>query len=246
MHATYSFHFLDTVSEQLILTLNALPITVLNEAALTKLQDFQNQESAKQGIYLLHYDENPVYLGKATDVRARLSKHLNKLTGRKNLFMSRAGYKALLLDKSLGTAANETLLISIFKQSHSSMWNGQGFGPNDPGKYRDKTQPGTFDSAYPINENWPIDFSEEKTSIGFLLKNMKSQLPYVLRYEIAGREADQVDLTGVPRKARDMLQTIVTKLGAGWKGVILSYGMIIYRTQDSFPFGVEILPEAQI
>lgn len=242
MHATYSFHFLNTVSEQLIATLNALTITSLNSATLNTLQTFQSKENAKQGVYLLHYNERPVYLGKAIDVRARLTKHLNKLTGRRKVNLAKVGYKALLLDKSMGTAANETLLISIFKQSHSGMWNGEGFGPNDPGKNRDKTKPGIFDSAHPIKENWAIDFPDNTTTIGDVLKTMKSQLPYVLRYKIAGRARDPIDLTGVPRTAKNLLQAIVTALGTGWKGVILSYGMIIYETKDGYPFGIEVLP----
>jgi len=78
------------------------------------------------------------------------------------------------------------------------------------------------------------------------MTHMKSQLPYVLRYMIAGRESDRIDFTGVARNSRDMLQAIVTTLGAGWKGVILSYGMIVYQTRDRFLFATELLPQAQI
>ena len=30
------------------------------------------------------------------------------------------------------------------------MWNGSGFGPKDPGKNRDTTEPGAFDRDHPI------------------------------------------------------------------------------------------------
>lgn len=242
MHATYNFHFLDTVSEQLIAKLSSLPITQLDATALDDIGTFQLKQRARQGVYILHYGGEPVYLGKASDVRARLKKHLRKLTGRQHIDLSKVGYKALLLDKSMSTAANESLLISIFRRTHTGMWNGQGFGPNDPGKRRDTTEPSQFDKAYPIKSDWPIDFPDDSSTVGELLRSMKQQLPYTLRYDIKDRGDDPIDLRGVPREAKTMLQTVVSTLGPGWKGVTLSYGMILYQTSAKFPFGVEITP----
>lgn len=242
MHATYDFHFLNTVSQQLIAKLNDLPITALDTASLYALDAFQISENAKQGVYLLHYNGAPVYLGKADNVRARLAKHLNKLTGRQNVSLALVGYKALLLDKSMSTAANEDVLIGIFQQTHKGMWNGEGFGPNDPGKRRDDTKPGAFDLAFPIKDSLLVDFPNNLTTVGILLREMKKQLPYVLRYEIRGQELVPIDLTKVPRTARGLLQAVVCQLGAGWKGAILSYGMVLYRTDTSYVFGEELLP----
>lgn len=242
MHATYDFHFLNTVSQQLIAKLNALPVTVLDTVSLNALDIFQVAENAKQGVYLLHYNGTPVYLGKADNMRVRLAKHLNKLTGRQNIDLALVGYKALLLDRSMSTAANEDVLIGIFQQTHKGMWNGEGFGPNDPGKRRDDTKPGTFDLSYPIKDYFDINFPNNHTTVGVLLREMKKQLPYVLRYEIPGQESLTIDLSDVPRTARHFLHAVVRRLGADWKAVILSYGMVLYRTDATYAFGEELLP----
>lgn len=242
MHATYSFNFLKTVSEQLIAELDAMRITQLSPQTLQALKAFQKEKKAQQGVYVVHYDNRPVYLGKAQNVGGRLEMHLKKLTGRDNIDLTKVGYKALLLDKSMGTAANESLLISIFRQTHEGMWNGEGFGPKDPGKRRDTTEPSTFDRDHPIKDQWPISSIPDQTTVGTVLKSMKKQLPYVLRYKVGAREAAPVDLTGVRRTAREILQAVVTALGPGWKGVVLSHGMILYETNASYPYGQELLP----
>ena len=118
MHATYSFHFLNTVSKQLIAELDALTVSTLDAAALTKLAADQVSANAHQGVYLLHVNGRPVYLGKAEDVHDRLRQHLRKLSGRRNVDLTQVGYKALLLDKSMSTAANETVLIALFRRDY--------------------------------------------------------------------------------------------------------------------------------
>ena len=59
----------------------------------------------------------------------RLRGHLNKLKGSQKINLSAVGYKALVLDKSMSTAANEDVLTAVFGAKHSGMWNNKGFGP---------------------------------------------------------------------------------------------------------------------
>ncbi len=242
MYATYNFHFLDTISQQLSGKLEAISISPLDLETLGELESFQKNENAVQGVYLLHYKGQPVYLGKAENVHSRLVQHLAKLSGRKNIDLGLVGYKALILDKSMSTAANEDVLIGIFQKTHTGMWNGSGFGPKDPGKKRDNTRPGLFDRTYPINENFPIELTADTATAGDVLATMKRQLPYVFRYDLDGETNASVDLREVPRTAQSVLHAVVRSLGHGWKGVILSYGMVLYRTDATYEFGQELLP----
>lgn len=245
MHALYTFDFLSTVSKQLKDMLEALAESALNTETLLNLQHYQQACGTHQGVYVIHHNGVPVYVGKANNVSDRLSQHLTKLSGRRGIAPESIGYKALLLDKSMGTAANEDILITMFKAEHAEMWNGAGFGPKDPGKERDTTKPGKFDRNHPIIDDFPVELPEGigTVTLGTLLSTMKAQLPYVFRYDVPD-EALTMDVALSPdsRAARHLLQAAVSALGEGWKGAIISYGMVLYKTTKHYPHGEELLP----
>jgi hypothetical protein len=39
-----------------------------------------------------------------------------------------------------------------------------------------------------------------------------------------------------------MLEAIVRHLGPGWRGAVLSFGMVIYRNQKSYPYATLVEP----
>lgn len=246
MHETYVFDFLKTISLQLKDTLESITESPLNPITLQALLAYQEENGAKQGVYVIHHNNVPVYVGKADNVYDRLCQHLAKLSGRRNILSNSIGYKALLLDKTMSTAANEKVLIALFKEDCAVAWNGAGFGPKDPGQNRDTTEPGWFDLNFPIIEDFPITVSMPENSqiaVGALLGQMKAQLPFVFRYSVPELElASLVNLSGVPADARSLLQAVVSHLGQGWKGAIISYGMVLYKTKKEYSYGVEILP----
>lgn len=246
MHSLYVFDFLRTVSLQLKASLEAIRESALTEEALEELRLFQTAHDSLQGVYVIHYAERPVYVGKANNVSERLGQHLLKLRGRKGIDARNIGYKALLLDKSMSTAANEDILISMFREENGEMWNGAGFGPKDPGKERDTTRPGKFDRTYPIEDAYEITLPVAEggaISLRDLFSRMKAQLPYVFRYNVPAEELDrELILSRAPFSARNLLQSAVTALGEGWKGAIISYGMVLYKTTKHYPHGEEILP----
>lgn len=244
MHALYSFHFLNTVSAQLYDQLKGLAHTQLTATTLSALSSFQQTNNADQGVYVLHHKGQPVYVGKASNMQARLQKHLKKISGRKGIHLTDISYKALLLDKSMSTAANETVLMGLFQQTYPGMWNNGGFGPNDPGQERDTTKPGDFDSTYPIQEKWPITLASSTITVGALLANMKAQLPYVFRHQKPSEtEANtSINVAGIPHEADALFETVVNALGTGWKGAILSYGMVLYKNDKSYPYAYKVFP----
>lgn len=246
MQSLYVFDFLRTVSEQLKERLETLMASPLNDASIVGLQEFQVGAQSTQGVYLIIYGGEPRYVGKANNVKDRLWQHLTKLRGRRHIDLDALSYKVLLLDKSMSTAANEDILISLFKEKYPNMWNGAGFGPKDPGQQRDTTKPGKFDQQHPIIDDYEITIHPDKDGaleLGKLLATMKSQLPYVFRYEVPEEELlSPIYVEKVEHTACSLLQAVVTHLGNGWRGAIISYGMVLYKSNKAYPHGVEINP----
>ena len=246
LQSLYVFDFLHTVSAQLKERLETLMASPLNDASIVGLYEFQVGAQSTQGVYLIIYDGEPRYVGKANNVKDRLSQHLTKLRGRRHIDLDALSYKVLLLDKSMSTAANEDILISLFKEKYPNMWNGAGFGPKDPGQQRDTTKPGKFDQQHPIIDDYGITIhadNDETIEVGKLLATMKTQLPYVFRYEVPDKDLlSRISIKTVEHTACGLLQAVVTHLGNGWRGAIISYGMVLYKTSKDYPHGIEINP----
>ena len=143
------------------------------------------------------------------------------------------GYKALVLDKSMSTAANEDVLIAVFGAKHSGMWNNKGFGPKDPGQERDTTKPSAFDQQHPIRADYPVEDIQDLETVESLFIKMKTQLPFVFRYKLQDEvETRTVNLTGVARQADRLLESAVKILDPGWQAAVLSYGMVVYKDRQ--------------
>ena len=242
MHAAYSFHFLDTVSRELIAELGALALTPLNQQALAKLAADQVTLNARQGVYLLYHRGEPVYLGKADDVHERLRQHLRKMSGRANIDLGAVGYKALLLDKSMSTAANETVLIQLFQETYQGMWNGTGFGTKAPGKERDTTAPSKFDREHPIKADYPITGIRDKETVGAVFQTIKSQVPFVFRHAVDSKALKiELELREVPRTAESLVAAALASMEAGWYCAVLSYGLVVYRDRKTYGPDVRVL-----
>lgn len=238
MHSIYTFNFLETISIQLRDRLESLAATTLDAESLANLLQFQVEQDRYQGVYLLHYGEQPVYVGKSNDVAERLGQHLQKLLGRRGIDAQRIAYKALLLDESMGTAASEDVLIKLFKKKYRAMWNGKGFGPKDPGQQRDTTRPSWFDTQFPIISDFPVRNLQDNQKLGVVLDAMKEQLPYLFRFDVPEPERSmEISLRGVPNEAETLLKHLVNSLGDGWHGAVISYGMVLYKGKKEYPFG---------
>ncbi|WP_306598825.1 GIY-YIG nuclease family protein [Geothrix sp. 21YS21S-2] len=233
MHKHFSFDFLKTISEQLYAELETnLGVTVLNPDSLTALRDFQTSNQSLQGVYVVYYKKLPMYVGKANDIYDRLSQHHEKLSGRLNIDLNQIGYKAIYLDKSMSTAANEGLMLMIYNETYNhQMWNGGGFGPKDPGKNRDNTEPGYFDRNFPIIANFTLTSVSDLETVQSLFTKMKSELPFVFRHQRLESAIGRipVDLSRVPKTALELFRTAIKLFPRGWQGAVISYGMVAYR-----------------
>ena len=194
-------------------------------------------------MYVIYQRDAAVYAGKANDLAERLGQHFEKLRARLGIDIAAIGYKALVLDESWSTSANESLLIKQFKARGECKWSGTGFGPKDPGKERDTIKPNWFDSTYPVRDDWPVENIPDQAPVAEVLKLLKNQLPFLVRYEKFGKASSlPVELKGVPRNARAVLLKCARALGSRWQLTLLKNGFILYPVLKDFKFGTRLHP----
>lgn len=243
MFTYFRFNLPRAVTEQLMERLGELSPSAFTDEALATLAAFQEKNETKQGVYVIHHEGAAVYAGKADNLFERLSQHLWKLKGRRGINMGSVQFKAVLLDQSWSTSANEGLLIAHYQQKGECKWNGNGFGPKDPGKERDTTTPSWFDSTYPVRDDWPVENIPDDALVRDVLQNVKDQLPFLLRFEkIDKNSAAKVDLKGIPRTARAVLTRCAKALGPHWQLTLLKFGFILYPEIKEFRYGERLYP----
>lgn len=243
MFDVFRFDLAGAVTSQLVAKLEITALSPLGDAPLADLGAYQQRFELTQGVYLLHFDAVPAYVGKADNLVERLNRHLAKLRGRLNMDLAHVSFKCLLLESSWSTAANEDALIRHFALQGDGGWNGGGFGSNDPGRRRDGARPSAFDQAYPINDQWPCENIPDDTILATALASLKSQLPFVFRYEITVEEANRpVNLTGVRRTVRDVALVVKEVLGPNWQLMRFHSHMTLYQPRREYEFGREEAP----
>lgn len=121
-----------------------------------------------KGVYQLFHRGKLVYVGKVdgkTGLRQRLSRHAWNIQSRSNLDVSELSFKAIQVLVFSAMDLEKSLISHYKKQKHPPVWNGSGFGNNDPGRRRDTTvlKSDGFDALHPINidleilANWTLD-----------------------------------------------------------------------------------------
>jgi hypothetical protein len=234
----FDFDLPGAVTEHLERRLNAMPSSVLTENALNELSKFQRQQKIGQGVYELLIRNEVVYVGKADDVRQRLTQHFRKLRGRQKINLEGIRYKCLLLPRSWSASANEKLLVAHYKAKGECKWNGAGFGPKDVGQKRDDTEPNWFDREYPINADYACPAVPDKVTLAGLLTMLKAELPFTLRYQIdSSQSALQIELKRVPRTARALIGKAVQALGPEWQATIFASHITLYKRRQAYRHG---------
>lgn len=201
-----------------------------------------------QGVYQIFLDCQLVYIGK-TDAEAglskRLTRHSRKILHRKNLDPNRVTFKAVRI--FVFTAMDlETQLIRHYTGKGGTSWNGSGFGANDPGRERDTTRPGMFDSEFPIDIDRPLAVNLSGTrSAGEVLTLIKANLPYTLRFQSAAKGSRKphpelanttVIMTEKENTPRRALIELTKQLPYGWQATALSALLILYKeSKNNYP-----------
>lgn len=246
MFEYFEFNLSAAVAKELILRLNLLDESKLSGEAIASLRDYQSARQRERGVYLLIQEGKPVYVGKAHNVADRLTNHYKRLCGRKNLNISEIAFKAIIFQEGWSTAANEELLLNHYRDQNHCDWNQKGFGPKDPGKNRDGYEPNWFDETHPIDEQWPCSKFADTVPAGEILKWLKSNLPYLLRFEKgAGTSKVPVNLTGVGRSAQEILIATARALGPAWQLMRYPSHFTLYQQElppRKYPYGTQLAP----
>lgn len=201
------------------------------------------------GVYQLYYSEALVYVGKTDNLRKRLQEHHQKISGRRNIQPSEVGLTCLSVHSGIH-AVSEVSLINHYKSAPGGCtWNGNGFGPHDPGRTRETTgkPPDGFDAQFPIRDDWPCTWiTEGEWNCNKLLQEIKSRLPFLLRYQVAHTnkwKAGHPDYNNVsinvPRSgmpARELLRLIAGQL-PGWQATRFPSHFILYKEDQRYKHG---------
>ena len=250
-HASFEIDIVSALSEQLVEAFDKLTIGQLNTASVALL----NRE---QGVYQLFYNGALVYVGRADNLNSRVSQHLTKIAGRQNIATKDLGFKALYVHKNWTTLAPEDTLIKHFKAHGNGLceWNGNGFGPHDPGRERETTNKPIdgFDAKYPIRHDWPCTWVDAKSwNVLQLLIAMKDELPFLLRYQTSDNPNVKVDYrkghpdqaacavvvpsTGMPA---DVLLGLAANALHGWQATRFPSHLILYKESRAYAYGVKL------
>jgi len=242
----FEIDIISALSSQLVDTLEQLekgPLDLVSEPEVVE---------SRQGVYQLFQGTRLVYVGKADNLKKRLTEHRTKIAGRRNITTQEMSFRCLYIHKNWTTLAPETALIKHYQGEGLSEWNGNGFGPHDPGRNREQTDkaPDGFDVQYPIRDDWRMDSIEAgEWNARELLIEMKRELPYLLRFQAVNRNAYQrghpayndlrisVPRSGMP--ACELLALIAHSI-PGAQGTIFPSHMILYLENHQYTYGTSV------
>lgn len=142
----YFFKFdLDTaIRDQLVRHLEGVPSMPLTKGLGPK----------KSGIYALYYNDDIVYVGKASKettksgrtLRTRLNEHVSKISKRQNITVDDVFVRFVTFESEWWVFAAEFVLIAYFDPA----WNYTGFGSKVPGSGRPGTnRVSTWNELFP-------------------------------------------------------------------------------------------------
>lgn len=210
----------------------------------------------QQGVYQLFFDGELAYVGKTdaeAGLRQRLLRHAKKIRSRRNLHQSQVAFKAVRVYVFTAMDLEELLIMHYRNVGIRLAWNLSGFGSNDPGRNRDKSAVTEkhFDSLYPIDLNYTacVIQPENDHSVAEILRQLKAQLAYTVRYQNAGGRSRRphvdlqeasVRLNSEESSVLDMLRQIKAALGQEWQITAMPGYVIIYKEKESYPHGTVI------
>jgi hypothetical protein len=239
-YVEFEFDLPKALLERLSATLDATGTAPLTEANAARLGEVQ-------GVYELFHKGQLVYVGK-TDAKAglrqRLSRHALKIKHRIGLDPNDVSFKAVRIFVFTAMDLEADLIVHHAKDGKLA-WNNSGFGANDPGRNRDRSEikAGHFDARYPIDTDFAISglTFAKAASIAEALDMLKERIPYNLRFEREGNDphsdlvAATLGKTLKPKTVREGLSAIVGALPKGWTATILPGYIILYRERATYP-----------
>lgn len=209
-----------------------------------------------KGVYQLFHRGRLVYVGKVdskTGLRHRLSRHAWNIKSRGNLDVRNLSFKAIQVLVFSAMDLEKALIAHYKKEKQPPVWNGSGFGNNDPGRRRDTTvlKSDGFDALHPISIDLEILASWNVNSTALeALAVLSGSVPYTVRHakskdDMASLQASFPKPLAQPTTVRLAMTSICSALPKGWQATRLSGRIILYREEkDDYPGG-EVIARSQ-
>lgn len=244
----FDLDIVGALKEQLIAAFESL-----TPAPLSAVPPFgEAQVSRDIGVYGLLYGGVLVYVGKADNLAKRLSEHAEKINGRQNVSVEDVSFKCLSVNPNWAAYAPESILIDYYSDAGLCEWNGNGFGPHDPGRKREETgkPPEGFDSRFPIRYDLPCPWVlPGDHAVLDLLLIMKENLPFLLRFEVDNSKqyrqghaeyANRTVHIPAPGMPADEILGAIARSLPNWQATRFPSHMILYRENREYAHGVVI------
>jgi hypothetical protein len=205
----------------------------------------------RTGVYRLRYEGRPIYAGKAkTSLLERLRNHYRHMGGRHGLDRALAECTFVVLPPPWDVRTNEEGLINYYREHGEASWNVDlyGFGSNDPGRNRDRSRPSNYHQDHPARRDYQISVPSGNYTVEQVLKRVKRQTPYLVRYqtERLGDEPDWEE--GLARPVtlnssysgtiEDFLVRLCREYLWEWQLTYLPLGYILYKERYDYEHAV--------
>ncbi|MGN5377938.1 hypothetical protein ACQ4WX_10410 [Streptomyces lasalocidi] len=153
-----------------------------------------------------------------------------------------------LAEKELqkSAVAPERLVIRYLKEEQGAQlpWNLNGFGNNDAGRQRDRSElnPRHFDMVHPIDLDWALlnDGMHRTWSPKDFADFIKSGLPYSFRHKLEPEylEAAPLVVPEGPLSADGAFRLLARGLGDAWQISALKGHVLLYKEHTQYPNAV--------
>lgn len=251
-HGRFNLNIPTAVKEQLIARFDLL------EPAKLTIKHLDPLKKGEGGVYLLYQSSLLVYVGQAKRLRRRLEDHRLKLESRQNIKAADVAFKCLYVDENWSAFGPEKALMTHYRSVDRSPceWNGNGFGPHDPGRRREETNKPAegFDNRFPIRPEFPCaSVQAGDRSVLELLLELKGTLPFLLRFQLdpgsksfkrghADYRNATVDVPKAGMPANELMRLIVEALPTedgmpAWQATTFPSHFILYKERRDYQFG---------
>lgn len=191
--------------------------------------------------------EESVYLGKADrSLPQRLETARVKLLGRKHLLPHEMYFTSVYVEDDMSAVAPEVLVLKHLRDERGIElpWNRNGFGMQDAGRNRDRTQLDAlhFDMIHPIDLEWTLrdDAHRRVRSAKDFAGHLKAQLPYGFRYALTPGPANPalLEVPSGPLSADTAFRILARSLGPTWQISALKGRVLLYEEHTHYPSAI--------
>ena len=204
-----------------------------------------------QGVYPLHRNGVLVYVGKAENLRNRLSQHRFKIMGRQNIDVAEMSFACVTIHPNWTAPAPESALIQHYAEvtpQRVERHNVRPARPRPQPGYNRHTRKG-FDMQFPIRHEWPCEFVEERVEYqgaahthegGIAVPPRIRVINKNYRARTCGRTTIRTVVCAQGGIGASQLLGLITQRIPGWQSTRFPGHMILYPESRDYVHGAII------